>query len=274
MSLGGVGRERTPEFYADLVTSDEILRQTVVGKYSFDESDEEGDLTAYYEIEEDTSEKEIERAVERLKKDLSVSTDRETRIVSFSVTTSKATVSQQVAAHILELVNTFDLITRQSQAGAERTFAGERLAELTGELRDAEDSLEVFLVGNRDFSNSPVLTFEHDRLQRIVGMRQEVVTSIAQAFERARIEEVRNTPVITMIESPRVPAFRDSKGRILIVLLGIVAGAMVGGLLGFVKDYSQARNRGAADLEELSSLWRETLTGLPMGRRLFRDSMR
>ena len=113
-----------------------------------------------------------------------------------------ANISIGASRPILDLVHTFDLTTRQTQAGAERRFSGERLAELTGELRDAEDTLKSFLIENRVFSNSPALQFEHDRLQRAVTMRQELVTSLAQAYERARIEEVRNTPVITLIDPP------------------------------------------------------------------------
>ncbi len=44
--------------------------------------------------------------------------------------------------------------------------------------------------------------FEHDRLERPVSMRQELVTAMAQAYEQARVDEVRNTPVITVIDQP------------------------------------------------------------------------
>ena len=91
-------------------------------------------------------------------------------------------------------------------------------------------------------------------------MRQELVTSLAQAVERARIEEVRNTPVMTSIESPRVPAVRDRKGRVLIVFLGIISGVMVGVFLAFLRNYSEEdRTKENPRLDELSSLWSEAL---------------
>ena len=263
VAFGGRVGERTPQFYADLVISGEILRQTVSGIYSFVESPEEGDLIVYYEIGEETREKSVARAVARLRNDLALNIDRETGIVRFSVTMSDPVLAQGVVEYILELVNDFDLTTRQSRASAERLFTGERLARLEGELREAEASLKTFLNENRAFGNSPQLLFEHDRLERAVAMRQELVTSIAQAHERARIEEVRNTPVITRIESPRVPAFRDRKRRVVIVALGIIVGAMLGTIAAFVKNSAEkARSASAVELKELFSLWDETMTDL------------
>ena len=266
VSLGGGGGERTPQFYADLVTSSEVLRQTVVRRYPVrDTRGEPGqiDLIEYYKVNEETEEMRIERAMKELIDDLSVATDRDTGVVSFSITTSDPLLSHGVAAHILDLVNDFDLDTRQSHAGAERSFTGERLAELTGELRQAEDSLQSFLVENRVFSNSPTLQFEHDRLQWAVVMRQELVTSLAQAFERARIEEVRNTPVITLIESPGVPALRAPKRRVLIIMMGIMIGAAGGAFAVFFRNYmEQPDGTRPSHLLELSSLWGDTMTDL------------
>ena len=266
VTLGGGSGERTPQFYADLVTSGEILRQTVVRRYPVREPlSERGDidLLEYYRVDEETQEGRIERAMEALIDDLSTATDSDTRMVSFSITTSDPLLSHGVAAHILDLVKDFDLNTRQSQAGAERSFAGERLAELTGELRQAEDSLQSFLVENRVFRDSPTLQFEHDRLQRAVSMRQELATSMAEAFEQARIEEVRNTPVTTLIESPRVPALPNPKGVLVIMILGIMTGAAGGALAVFFGNYmEQPDGTRQSDLLELSSLWSDTMTDL------------
>jgi uncharacterized protein involved in exopolysaccharide biosynthesis len=262
VSLGGGSSERSPAFYAELVRSREILRETVVRRHPGGER-AEVNLIEYYGIAEDVEARRIERAVEELDDDLSVGTDLVTGIVSFSISTSDPLLSYGVAAHILELVNDFDLNTRQSQAGAERLFAGQQLDQQTGELRQVEDSLKNFLVENRSFSNSPFLLFEHDRLQRAVAMRQELVTSLAQSFQQARIDEVRNIPVITLLESPRVPALSDPKRRVLTIILGIMSGVAFGAIAVFLRNYVERPGEThTSDLEELSSLWSETMSDL------------
>ena len=158
LSIGSPDGQRTPEFYAGLVTSMEILRQTATKRYARSRDQDgslETDLLAYYEVKGKTEAERIERAMERLEEDIAVTTDRETGVVRFSVTTSDPLLSQGVAQHILDLIERFDLTTRQTQAGAERQFSGERLAALTAELRAAEDSLKNFLSENRVFDNSP-----------------------------------------------------------------------------------------------------------------------
>jgi uncharacterized protein involved in exopolysaccharide biosynthesis len=230
------------------------------------------DLITYYEVVGESDEERIEKAIGALSRDVSKGTNRDTGIVSFSVTTSDPILSWGVAALILELVNDFDLTTRRSQASAERLFSGGRLAQLTIELQGAEDSLKKFLLDNRLFGNSPSLQFEHDRLQRAVGMRQELVTSLAQAFESARIEEVRNTPVITLIAPPRVPALRDPRERVRTVLVGIVMGMVLGVFLAFVANLREGdRLRENPRLAEVSALWSEALSDVT---RLFRRPSR
>jgi uncharacterized protein involved in exopolysaccharide biosynthesis len=273
--VGSGGGERSPQFYADLVTSGEILREVVTRRFSqspTDDGSDEVDLITYYEVVGESDEERIEKAIGALSRDVSKGTNRDTGIVSFSVTTSDPILSWGVAALILELVNDFDLTTRRSQASAERLFSGGRLAQLTIELQGAEDSLKKFLLDNRLFGNSPSLQFEHDRLQRAVGMRQELVTSLAQAFESARIEEVRNTPVITLIAPPRVPALRDPRERVRTVLVGIVMGMVLGVFLAFVANLREGdRLRENPRLAELSALWSEALSDVT---RLFRRPSR
>ena len=267
LSLGSGSSERTPEFYEALVTSSEILRQTVVRRHPVRGAEGEPgeiDLIEYYEVDEETEVMRIERSMEELiEDDLEVTTDRDAGIVSFSVTTTYPSLSHGVAAHILELVNDFDLNTRQSQAGSERLFTGERLAQQGEELRQAEDTLQGFLIENRVISDSPFLQFERDRLERAVTMRQELVTSLAQAFAQARIDEIRNVPVITVINSPRVPGLRDPRRLVLTIIMGLMFGAAGGAFAVFFRNYmEQPDETRASDLDELASAWSDTKTGL------------
>ena len=111
LSLGSGSSERTPEFYEALVTSSEILRQTVVRRHPVRGAEGEPgeiDLIEYYEVDEETEAGRIERAMEELiEDDLEVTTDRDAGIVSFSITTTYPSLSYGVAAHVLELVNDF-----------------------------------------------------------------------------------------------------------------------------------------------------------------------
>src|SRR5262249_12779384 len=161
---------------------------------------------------------------------------------------------------LLAEMNTFNMESRQSQAGAERRFVEQRLNELKDSLRAAEDRLQAFLQRNRDYENSPQLSFQQQRLAREVSMQQDMVTGLAQSFEQARIEEVRDTPVITVIDKPEIPVERDRRGLIKKGLLAIVLGGVLGLGVAFVREgMARGRRNGSAELEEFSELRREAL---------------
>lgn len=180
-------------------------------------------------------------------------------MVEVSVQTPWPGLSEILAGRILELVNDFNLQTRQSQAAAEREFVEGRLAVAQDSLRAAEERLADFLEGNRQWSNSPELGFQHDRLQRQVAMRQEVYTSLAEAYEQARIAEVRNTPVITVVEPPERPVKADSRRGLLKLALGVVLGGMLGVFVAFGQEYmARARSEEDQEYREFSGLWAQT----------------
>ena len=198
------------------------------------------DLAEHFGIEGETSEERNARTRRHLTDNaISVSIGPETGVVTVRVRTDQPELSAAVGRRLLDLISAFDLEIRQSQASVERDFAGGRLGQLRTELSTAEDSLKTFLVENRQFANSPQLTFEHDRLQRQVVMMQELVTAMAQAYEQARIDEVRNTSVITVIDQPEPPALPDPRGRLMKLVLGMILGLMAGLGLAFILEFSE-----------------------------------
>lgn len=98
-----------------------------------------------------------------------------------------------------------------------------------------------FLSTNRQIGTSSELSFERERFQRDLTLRQQVFTSLTQAYEDVRIREVRDTPVITVFEPPAVPTQPAPRGRLKRVALGVMVGAFVGILLTIV---SGLMNRG------------------------------
>lgn len=266
--------ERSPEFYQDLLQSREILDGVVSSGVEVVTAAgvTTVDLAEHFEIEGETPEERNVRTRRHLAAGvISVSVARETGVVTVSVRTDEPELSAAIGRRLVDLIVAFDVQTRQSQASAERGFAEERLWQLRGEILIAEDSLKVFLVENRQFSNSPQLTFEHDRLQRQVVMRQELVTAMAQAYEQARIDEVRNTPVITVIDQPESPALPDPRGRLRKLLLGLTLGIVVGFGLAFIREFGERakteESRAYGEFREVLKDVKRDLFGLRRSRR-------
>jgi uncharacterized protein involved in exopolysaccharide biosynthesis len=263
LNLPGGDAGQSPAFYADLVKSRTILYETVQTRYNVPTAGgpRSGTLVDFYEISGPTAAARLEQAVRKLSDDVSASLVQRTGVVLLSVTTEYPALSYQVAQRVLDLVNRFNLESRQSQAGAERRFTAARLGEARRELRSAEDQLQSFLQRNRGYSDSPELRFQAERLQREVMMRQQVYTTLTQAFEQARIEEVRDTPVITVIDTPLLPSRADSRRLPLMAVLGILLGVVLGVTTALVRAVvTRSRETKPSAFEEFVTLRHEAAT--------------
>jgi uncharacterized protein involved in exopolysaccharide biosynthesis len=166
-------------------------------------------------------------AVNALRANIAANEVKPLGAVKVSVTTRWPTASLALAERLVRAINQFNLETRKSQATAERQFVDAQAAVAERALREAEDRLQAFLQQNRTFGGSPALAFTHNRLEREVSLRQQEYSSLLVNREEARIREVRDTPVITVIEPPRLPLTAESRRSAQRTVLGAVCGIML-----------------------------------------------
>jgi uncharacterized protein involved in exopolysaccharide biosynthesis len=275
ISVGAASTGQSAAFYADFLTSRMLLGAVVDVEYARN-GDTPGTVT-YAELREiraATPERRRELAIRSLRDHTAVRHSRETGVVSLAVTTTAPEVSRQIVERMLGLVNEFNLTTRQSQAAAERRFVESRLAEVRREMQEAEDRLQLFLQQNRQF-RSPELQAEFERLQSEVSMRRQVFTSLAQAYEQARIDEVRNTPVITVIEAPSVPAYPDGRGIRRAATVAGLLGLLLAIFIAFGREAAQRAHRLEVDeYRQFAELRRKTLAELTWPLRVLRGRSR
>jgi uncharacterized protein involved in exopolysaccharide biosynthesis len=253
---------QSPEFYADLITTRMILKDLTDNAYEYHDGGEtvRTSLPSLLRIKADSEDEAREKTIIVLQKLLTVGSNRETGLVSLTVQTKWAEISHGIARDILDLINQFNLTTRQTQASAEREFIEGRLEEVESELRSSEDALQEFLQKNQQWQESAELEFIHDRLYREVTMRQQVFTTLNQAYEQARIDEVRDTPIITLVEHPEIAILPDRRGLVLKGILSLIVGAVIGFIGAFGREFLvRGRQREADEYEEFKRLKKDTL---------------
>ena len=236
-----------PAVYAELLTSNALLEpialDTVVVR---ERGGRRAALADLLRVKASTPERRTELTVRALRRILTVTDDRQLSAVRLSVTTPWPSVSLAVALELLRGVNEFNLETRKSQAAAERQFVEAQAAGADSALRAAEDRLQSFLQRNRALANSPELTFQDDRLRRAVALRQQIYTSLMQSLEGARIREVRDTPVITVLEPPHLPVIAAPRGLLRRTTLGGLGAGIVGVMIAFLAQGLVGARRAAS----------------------------
>jgi len=158
---------------------------------------------------------------------VAVTADNRATTMDLAVTLPDRRVAAAVVNKFLGALNSFNSSARASQARARREYLEHALTMQFDSLRRAEDSLQVFLERNRSYRDSPALEFQQGRLKRQVDLNQQVVSTIQRDLEAARLDEINETPILSVIDSgsaPFRPVFPKRRlSAILGLMLGIVA---------------------------------------------------
>ena len=228
VSVGGGGESRqSPAFYADLIQSRGILQKLVESPLVGDATGRRATPIEWWSVPGDTPAQRREAAIGRARASLAVSRGRETGIVTFSFQAPTPHLAAAASARIIELVNEFDARTRQQQGTLERQFVQERLDEARGDLRRAEERLADFDRRNRVIDYSPDLMIERGRLQREQMTQQQVYTSLAQGAAQARIDALRNSPAIMVVDPPYEPSAPVPRQLAVKTAVALVAGFLI-----------------------------------------------
>jgi len=249
----------SPDFYADLILSRTILEQVLTTSLPnpyYGDADSLSTLLAILDKGGDTNAEQLEEGRRHLRKRVSVSVGTRTDMVTLSVETPYPTLSADVANLFVTLVDRFNTETRQSNARTLTNFIGQQVTEAETGLTEAEDQLRLFLERNRQFESSPDLQFQYERHQRQVRIKEEVYTSLRRQLEEARIQEVNDTPLITVVD-PAVPPQRKSfpQRKLLVILAILTSGAIAVGVAFAAEYVAHAKAIQDNGILELTHAW-------------------
>lgn len=224
--LGMSGGTASPEFYAALLATRAILDPVLQDSFRT-ATGTTVRLQTFLDAGGKTPGERLERAAKRLSKRLDISVDDATQIVTLGVELRDPNLAADVARRLVAELDTYNQVTQRTEARARREFIQGQLGNAQRDLGAAEDSLRDFLVHNRRLDDSPTLQFEQARYQRAIDLRQAVVQDLSQAFEQARIDEVRDTPVLTVLQPALVPIKKSWPRRSVSAIAGMVVGILL-----------------------------------------------
>ncbi len=222
----GSEASQSPRFYAEVSKSRGILDRLLLSRYADPRTGRQvADSVRLLTILERggrNSVDSLERGARKLAGQIAVGVDAQTNIVTIKVQSQYPDLAATVANRLVAYLNDFNTLSRQSQARERRKFTEQRVAAGEQELRDAEEALKRFYQANRSWQQSPQLVFEEGQLRRQVDLRQELYRTLRREYETARIQEVNDTPVITVIDLAVVPQRKSGPTRRLWVLAAFV----------------------------------------------------
>jgi uncharacterized protein involved in exopolysaccharide biosynthesis len=252
INIGSMGNGgESIDFYVQLLHSRELLDDVITTVYRIPtdragRDTVQGTYLDLLRIAASTPQRRLLIGVQKLEGHMEVSRDAKAGVVTLRTTAPWPALAEELNRQLLERVAAFNQQKRRSKAAAERAFVAGRLTEAQRQLDSAEEDLARFLDQNRSYTSSPQLTFEKERKERHISVYQRVFSTLAESYERARVEEVRNTPLVTVIDRPEGSA-RPSKRILRSILVGGFAGIAIGVAFAFLCEY---RDRQRQDFPE------------------------
>ena len=163
LAAGAFGGQANPQFYADLIRSDAVIRRVAV--QSFEGPQGLQPLADIYRLSRFEGEKKIQRTMSRLRDGVSTDVNIRTGVVSFTATGRTPEMAKAIGDSILAAVNDFNINIRQTRARAEHAFTEARASDAARALAAAENALADFNARNRVIT-SPSLQTQSERLRR------------------------------------------------------------------------------------------------------------
>jgi uncharacterized protein involved in exopolysaccharide biosynthesis len=225
--LSGDNSSRGPEFYRDLMRSRRVLTTLATTLIHDPRSGGLQPVFRVYGASYDSlTPRRTEQLLNRLNKRLQTTVDARTSEIRVAFGGPTPTVAAETLDSLLSLTDNFAVTNLRSRARARRQFAETQVAQAKVNLDQAEDSLRQFSERNRRLTDSPSLQFEEARLRRRIDLRQEIYVALNRELEQARLDEVRDTPILNIIDPPVPPARHEKPQRRVIAVLGAFLGAL------------------------------------------------
>jgi uncharacterized protein involved in exopolysaccharide biosynthesis len=210
---------------SELATSDTVLTDIArmpLPKSVFRRLKPSPTLEAHYDMDDKSAEKRFRRTVLQLRDRVGTGVGNRSGIVTLSVWDHDPGVAAWLADQAVERIQHYLVVARSSRARAERLFVESRERAVRDSLDAAESELTSFLSSNRMTMQSPVLQMREQQYRRNVDILLTLYTSVQRDVERARAEEVRDTPVMTVTSTPFPPIKKSWPKRSVIAAIAFM----------------------------------------------------
>ena len=259
-SATGADPSESPNFYAQLVESRELLTRLLLSRFANPRSASRADSATLLEIlriRGSDPRRKLEKAIKKISKAITTNYDIQTNLVVMEFDSRWPDLSAAIGNRTVDLVAQFNAEQRVEKFRGKRVFLEGRVQAARTELDGAEARLRQFNEQNRSWRSSPSLMFEYQRLEREVERTTDLYLQLQRQLETTLMDEVNDAPRITKVDSAVAPRKAEwpQFGVLLVssILTGLVLGFLVAGAAAVIADW-RARNPAAA--EYLSATFR------------------
>ena len=244
-SMAGIGGgDASPiRLYPTILKSTTVLKSVICNKYKTKKYPDSVNLIQYWAIKKNSTEAEIETALTLLRTGLDVSMETKSSIITLTMETGEPQLTADIINNVTSELDKYMRTKRTTNASRQRMWIEARLGEVKQELAISENQIKEFREKNRSVSSSPLLLLEQDRLLREIQINATLYTELKKQFELIKIEEIKNLPIVNVMDVA-TPAVIKSKPRRSIIVIAWFFIALMGSMSYlYVKHYYSRKIR-------------------------------
>ena len=235
LNVGDFINER-PSFYIPDIVNSRILKKAVINHKWKTLNEDSIDLINYWKINDSTkfslgkilqsitgsssspdlNLKYMDSAIEKLTNQVLVQ-EEESGLIVISVLMEEPALAADIANYIANYVKEYVSNIMLSYSSTHRKFIEERLQYSKQELSSSEEELKEFSEKNPFAVDTPELQLQRGRLMRNMEVNQQVYITLRQQYEMARINELKEIPVINILDFGE-PASDEAKPQKLLII--------------------------------------------------------
>lgn len=233
-SMAGIntGEGSLVKLYPRIIVSESVLKNVIYAQYYSRKMKDSVNLIQFWDLDDKTPELIYEKALKALRDQLEVGMDNKTFVVTIAIETKESQVSADIVNKITQELDSFIRTKRITNASEQRKWIEGRLSEVRSDLGKSENTLKEFREKNRRVSDSPQLLLEQERIVREVQINATLYTELKKQYELVKIEEIKNIPIINIMDAGRAAARKEWPKRSIIVLTVFFLSAI--GTVGYV----------------------------------------
>ena len=172
----------------------------------------------------------------RLNKMIRVITSKTKPVIKIQVVAPEPQLASDLVSAVIEELDNFQKRTKYNKIKEKRIFIDNRMLEVEKELIIVEEKLKDFREQNKNRA-SPLLLLNEDRLVRDVSVQYEIFTTLKQESELAQIEEVENSSMIAILDSPTLPLSSANPILLYRVITSLIFGILFSLVIIVIKEW-------------------------------------
>ncbi len=177
----------------------------------------------------------VEKAVKKFNDHIVVSQDRITGLIRINTKLEDPNIVATLTNFVGQQVQNYIQKENSAQSTKEKLFIKERVGIVKNELELSELNLKMFKESNRGYEESPELFMIFSRLFREAEAKKEVYLTLQQQLELARIEEVRQSPILHILDNAVIPTRKSSPNRLTFLIISSFLGFFISSLITLFK---------------------------------------